>query len=59
MKKLRLKLDALRVDSFDTDARPRTFAGSEITVAGEESREGSCVSACGLCATPDWACLAQ
>ena len=55
MIRMKLDADALRVESFATAAAAEGLATDP---APDDSHLGSCVSACGLCATPDWACLA-
>jgi hypothetical protein len=54
MIRMKLDVDSLRVESFETASAEGLATGP----APDDSHMGSCVSACGLCATPDWACLA-
>ena len=53
-KKVRLDAASLRVESFATALLQPSLGGTS-----DDSACGSCVSACGMCATPDWACDPQ
>jgi hypothetical protein len=48
----KLKIDALSVESFATALQPEPVVGG----TSDDSSCGSCVSACGMCASVDWSC---